>query len=119
MFSRLVIEQRWIKRIELNPLFASPWRIVAAEAKIRLHSPETDLEQAEQLAERMRKKRAETPLDLGPAIVELTISFGVAHINGEKMPLDELLLRADDALYCAKEAGRNRVCTWTELKRLK
>jgi diguanylate cyclase (GGDEF)-like protein len=74
--------------------------------------PETDSDRAEQMAERMRKSCAETPLDVGVATVNQTVSFGVANLNGEKIDLDELLLRADKALYQAKEAGRNRVCLW-------
>ncbi len=74
--------------------------------------PETDLEQAYQMAERMRKDCAETPLDLKLASVNLTISFGVANLGGEKLLLDELLLRADKALYDAKKAGRNQVSVW-------
>ncbi len=74
--------------------------------------PETDLEQAYQMAERMRKDCAETPLNLRLASVNLTISFGVANLGGEKLLLDELLLRADKALYDAKKAGRNQVAVW-------
>ena len=78
--------------------------------------PETDLEQARQMAERMRKGCAETPLDVGSATVNLTVSFGVSSLGNETLPLDELLLRADKALYASKEAGRNRVTVWGEEK---
>ena len=40
-FSRLVAEQRWIKEIDINPLLASPETLVALDARIVLHPPET------------------------------------------------------------------------------
>ena len=40
-FSRLVAEQRWIKEIDINPLLASPERLIALDARIVLHPPET------------------------------------------------------------------------------
>jgi diguanylate cyclase (GGDEF)-like protein len=40
----------------------------------------------------------------------VTISLGLAALSaGEKRSFEELLKEADDALYSAKEAGRNRV----------
>lgn len=36
-FSQLVVEQRWIKEIDINPLLASPERLVALDARIVLH----------------------------------------------------------------------------------
>jgi acetyltransferase len=38
-FSQLVIEQRWIKEIDINPLLVSPKQIVALDARIVLHGP--------------------------------------------------------------------------------
>jgi len=73
--------------------------------------PETPQEQAKQMAERMRIKCAETPFNVGLASVKLTISFGISSF-APTLPLDELLLRADKALYLAKEGGRNRVRVW-------
>jgi len=40
-FSRLVIEQPWIKEIDINPLLVSPKQIVALDARVLLHDPQT------------------------------------------------------------------------------
>jgi acetyltransferase len=39
-FSQLVVEQRWIKEIDINPVLASPERIVALDARVVLHGLE-------------------------------------------------------------------------------
>jgi len=38
-FSQLVVEQKWIKEIDINPLLASPDRLVALDARVVLHDP--------------------------------------------------------------------------------
>ena len=43
--------------------------------------------------------------------VQVTVSLGIASIQSEQQESDELLIQADQALYDAKKAGRNRVCT--------
>jgi acetyltransferase len=43
-FSQLVIEQRWIKEIDINPLLASPERLLALDARIVVHGPEAQKE---------------------------------------------------------------------------
>ena len=40
--------------------------------------------------------------------VKLTISVGVAALDGERRELTDMLAAADSALYYAKETGRNR-----------
>ena len=40
-FSQLVIEQRWIKEIDINPLLASPRQIIALDARVVLHDSQT------------------------------------------------------------------------------
>jgi acetyltransferase len=49
-FSQLVIEQRWIKEIDMNPLLAAPDRLVALDARVALHAPEVLEEQLPSLA---------------------------------------------------------------------
>jgi len=44
-FSRLVVEQPWIKEIDINPLLASPDRLIALDARIVVHGPEVTLDQ--------------------------------------------------------------------------
>jgi acetyltransferase len=39
-FSQLIAEQRWIKEIDINPLLASPERLVALDARVVVHGPE-------------------------------------------------------------------------------
>jgi acetyltransferase len=36
-FSQLVVEQRWIKEIDINPMLASPDRLVALDARVVVH----------------------------------------------------------------------------------
>jgi acetyltransferase len=40
-FSQLVIQQPWIKEIDINPLLVSPKQIVALDARVVLHDPQT------------------------------------------------------------------------------
>ena len=49
-FSRLVAEQPWIKEIDINPLLATPERLVALDARVVVHGPEVSQEQLPKLA---------------------------------------------------------------------
>ncbi|MDF2179659.1 sensor domain-containing diguanylate cyclase [Aliiglaciecola sp. CAU 1673] len=70
--------------------------------------PETDLELARQVAERIRLSIAERPIALGNLKLHVTLSFGVTHTT-QNENTTELVDAADKALYQAKQAGRNRV----------
>jgi acetyltransferase len=43
-FSQLVVEQPWIREMDINPLLASPERLLALDARVVLHPPGTDEE---------------------------------------------------------------------------
>ena len=49
-FSYLVIEQRWIKEIDMNPLLAAPERLLVLDARVVLHGPEISEEKLPKLA---------------------------------------------------------------------
>ena len=77
--------------------------------------PDTKLEDARNIAERLRRLIAETPIetDIGP--IRTTISIGIAiKEKSTALSIDQLLSRADRAMYRAKQAGRNRVIIWDE-----
>ncbi|HJQ27884.1 MAG TPA: GNAT family N-acetyltransferase [Rubrobacter sp.] len=40
-FSQLIVEQPWIKELDINPLLASPERLIALDARVVVHDPET------------------------------------------------------------------------------
>jgi diguanylate cyclase (GGDEF)-like protein len=67
--------------------------------------PETDLAGGASLAEAVRARVAETPMP-GPGRITVSLSV-TAHRDGESV--HELLKRLDEALYEAKNSGRNRV----------
>ncbi|MFZ5628727.1 MAG: GGDEF domain-containing protein [Spirochaetota bacterium] len=72
--------------------------------------PETTLEVATQVAERLREKIAAQSITVDGKKVSVTASFGVACFPGEGVEtINDLLKAADAALYRAKHAGRNRV----------
>jgi diguanylate cyclase (GGDEF)-like protein len=70
--------------------------------------PETSLDYARQVAERLRHSIAQTILVATPESVKVTFSVGVATLHRED-ELESLIERADRALYTAKQSGRNRV----------
>lgn len=67
--------------------------------------PEADLQTASKLAERIRSTVEEMTDD---EVGKITVSLGVAQLKPEETP-DQLVRRADQALYAAKAGGRNRV----------
>ncbi len=74
--------------------------------------PQTNLEDSILVAQRMRIEISNTQLVLNNGeIVTFTASFGVVAAN-DKSTIDDLLIKADKALYKAKDGGRNRVCTF-------
>ena len=56
-FSQLVAEQRWIKEIDINPLLASPDRLIALDARIILYPQDTKKEEIPRLAIRPYPKQ--------------------------------------------------------------
>lgn len=72
--------------------------------------PETNLENAQNAAERLREAVDSHPVDTDIGPVAITISIGVATFERiHDVSIDLLINRADQALYAAKQAGRNTV----------
>lgn len=72
--------------------------------------PNTPIELAATVAERVRKGLADQPFGIeSGAALTITASLGVATTSDPMETADSLLRRADEALYAAKRGGRNRV----------
>lgn len=71
--------------------------------------PDTGIEAAGQCAERLRLNVAALPLRNQTGNLGLTVSIGVAEKSEAVGSIDDLLSRADECLYAAKQGGRNRV----------
>ncbi len=77
--------------------------------------PQTSADEARHIAERLREKLAKIiiPVNAGSGVqapLQVTVSIGIATLDGSRRDLDDMLAAADAALYEAKNAGRNRVC---------
>jgi diguanylate cyclase (GGDEF)-like protein len=72
--------------------------------------PATPLDGARQLAERIRVAVETNRIELPAYQGNVTVSLGVASRSEERSPsIDALLKGADEAVYQAKNLGRNRV----------
>lgn len=72
--------------------------------------PNTNKHDAHILANKIREKIEQSPLQVNKLILELTISGGVAECEKHDQNIEKTLKRSDDALYQAKNGGRNKVC---------
>src|SRR5215469_304439 len=73
--------------------------------------PDTDMAFAYNIAERLRQSIETTPVEISrePGALNITISIGIAQVEGGADTAEALLHRADQALYRAKRTGRNKV----------
>jgi diguanylate cyclase (GGDEF)-like protein len=72
--------------------------------------PDTGLEAARSLAERIQAAIGDTPLSVSSHHLPVTVSLGVTCVTG-RFSLDELIREAARALSQAKQGGRNRVAS--------
>jgi diguanylate cyclase (GGDEF)-like protein/PAS domain S-box-containing protein len=80
--------------------------------------PETDLDAARAAAERIRSRLSEQIVMVDGESVRFTVSVGIAMAEDRDNSIDDLMRRADQALYQAKHAGRNRVAAAVRAPRL-
>ena len=74
--------------------------------------PDTEMDGAFVVAERLRCAIASEPIPTGAAPIAITVSVGISAVEGPASATDwtveQLLHRADQCLYASKHAGRNR-----------
>jgi two-component system cell cycle response regulator len=81
--------------------------------EILIVCPGSDREGTRRMAERVRQALSESPLIASEGTFEVTMTFGVTSIQQEaRRDSDSVIREADEALYRAKEMGRNRVEVW-------
>jgi len=80
--------------------------------------PNTSVEEAVSAVERIRKRVAARQISDGKRTLEVTISAGISasEAHGATTP-DRLVRLADEALYAAKNTGRDRTLTWDQIRR--
>ena len=71
--------------------------------------PETNLEQARVVAERIQKTWEKSPVNMDGVPIRSTVSIGVAEAGEEDKSFEDLMRRADLMMYKAKERGKNQV----------
>ena len=75
--------------------------------------PKTSLADTRMIAERFRAGIEAAGLRMPEGrSVKVTVSLGVSSTASGSLDIEELIRQADEALYLAKSAGRNRVCTY-------
>lgn len=80
--------------------------------------PHSELDAARLVAERTRVLVEAKPVEYRDLEIPMTVSIGLARLEGAGETLEELVAKADKALYLAKKKGRNRIETYERLREL-
>ncbi len=73
---------------------------------------DTTPEQARELAEKIIQQTEQSSIRFNDIDLQITTSIGLAHLQADES-LEQVITRADRALYRAKQSGRNRLCEET------
>ncbi len=71
--------------------------------------PQTTIDQAAMIGNRILEALAATDIDTGAAIIRITATIGISQMIPSDPNFNAIIQRADEALYRGKETGRNRV----------
>jgi diguanylate cyclase (GGDEF)-like protein len=71
--------------------------------------PDTGPDQAEAIARRLLEETRALVIEVDAAMIQVTLSIGLATLSPFDFTFDDLLRRSDDALYSAKRSGRDQV----------
>ncbi|MDP1759851.1 MAG: sensor domain-containing diguanylate cyclase, partial [Thermodesulfovibrionales bacterium] len=78
--------------------------------------PRTDSKGAMNIAERLRRAVMSASFSSDTSSLKVTLSIGIATTPSDAKTKEELIEKADEALYFAKHNGRNRSVLWSEIK---
>jgi acetyltransferase len=113
-FSQLVVEQRWIKEIDINPLLASPDQLLALDARVVLHQPDVTGADLPQLAirpypsqySRPWQLKDGTPVNIRPIRPEDELMVGQFH---ESLSEHSVYMRYFSALKLTQRVAHERL----------
>ncbi len=71
--------------------------------------PETGIDQANQVANRLKTGVYDTQFQLNDILITLSISVGISELKQPTDTLTDLINQADEAMYVAKKSGRNKI----------
>ena len=71
--------------------------------------PNTDLQAAALIAERLRQKMTTKPVNAGGVSISITVSIGVSYFHDPYQTFDDLLGAAEEAVHHARASDRSRV----------
>lgn len=82
-------------------------------------APSTTLESAVKIAERIRSAIETNPYEMKDKLIHITVSIGISEsiTYGKISKIETLIDKADQALYVAKESGRNQLKIYDETKK--
>ena len=103
--------------VQVSEIFKKYSRASDAAARIggeefALICPNTSAEDTQQLSNRLRNEVADTAIVYKKQQFHITLSIGIA-VMQQGDNVEQLLRKADMALYEAKKTGRNKVCIWS------
>ena len=78
--------------------------------------PESKPNKVQNLANRLRKAIEDETVKAEKEVIKVTMSIGISEYREKESSIEEALSRADEALYQAKEQGRNRVVVYESQK---